>query len=123
MSDPTEPSGAEAGPILARLRAVFRRLAAWWATPQIGRVAICSPIVGVIAGLGAAGFLLALQATTSALLGGLLGFQTPPTGEGKRMRSRTRPLVAGVVAADGRRGLIWACSSSRSPEARARSTR
>ena len=37
---------------LAQIRGSFDRLAALWSTPQVGRVAICSPVVGVIAGEG-----------------------------------------------------------------------
>ena len=67
---------------LARIRGLFDRLAALWSTPRVGRVAICSPVVGVIAGLGAVGFLLSLQFMFSVVLGGLLHFHMPPTGEG-----------------------------------------
>ena len=49
----------------------------------VGRVAICSPLVGVIAGLGAVGFLLSLQFMYSVVLGGLLHFQMAPTSEDK----------------------------------------
>ena len=66
---------------VARIRALFDRLAALWSTPRVGRVALCSPLVGVIAGLGAVGFLLALQFMYSAVLGGLLHFHLPPTTE------------------------------------------
>jgi chloride channel protein, CIC family len=62
-------------------RDAFNRLAALWSTPRVGRVAICSPLVGVIAGLGAVGFLLSLQFMYSVVLGGLLHFQMPPTSE------------------------------------------
>ena len=62
---------------------MFNRLAALWSTPRVGRVAICSPLVGVIAGLGAVGFLLSLQFMYSVVLGGLLHFQMPPTSEDK----------------------------------------
>ena len=68
---------------LARVRALFDRLAALWSTPRVGRVAICSPLVGVIAGLGAVGFLLSLQFTYSVVLAGMLHFQMPPTSEDK----------------------------------------
>ena len=68
---------------LAWLRDAFYRLTALWSTPQVGRVAICSPLVGVIAGLGAVGFLLSLQFMYSVVLGGLLHFQMPPTSEDK----------------------------------------
>jgi CIC family chloride channel protein len=64
-----------------RLRAILDRLAALWSTPRVGRVAICSPVVGVIAGLGAVGFLLSIQFMYSHVLGGLLHFQMPPTSE------------------------------------------
>jgi CIC family chloride channel protein len=39
-------------------------------------------LVGLIAGLGAVGFLVALQFMYNRVLGGLLHFQMPPTGEG-----------------------------------------
>ncbi len=65
------------------VRDVFNRLAALWSTPRVGRVAICSPLVGVIAGLGAVGFLLSLQFMYSVVLGGLLHFHMPPTSEDK----------------------------------------
>lgn len=68
---------------VAWLRDLFDRLAALWSTPRVGRVAICSPLVGVIAGLGAVGFLLSLQFMYSVVLGGLLHFQMPPTSEDK----------------------------------------
>ncbi len=60
---------------------VLNRLASRWATPGAGRVAVCSPIVGVIAGLGAVAFLLALGLMYRYVLVGLLGFHRPPTGE------------------------------------------
>ena len=75
---PRDPATA-----VARIRALFDRLAALWSTPRVGRVALCSPVVGVIAGLGAVGFLLSLQFMYSQVLGGLLHFQMPPTGEDK----------------------------------------
>ena len=46
-------------------------------------MALCSPVVGVIAGLGAVGFLLCLQQMYSLVLGGLLHFHMPPTLEGE----------------------------------------
>jgi CIC family chloride channel protein len=65
------------------LRQGFQRLAALWATPGVGRAALCSPIVGVIAGLGAVTFLLSLQGMYRVVLGDLLHFQMPPTLEGQ----------------------------------------
>jgi len=62
----------------------FQRLASYWATPGVGRVAICAPLVGVIAGLGAVGFLLSLQFMYAHVLGTLLHFHMPPTLEGPR---------------------------------------
>ncbi|QEH31925.1 H(+)/Cl(-) exchange transporter ClcA [Aquisphaera giovannonii] len=62
----------------------FERMAALWATPGVGRVALCSPLVGVIGGLGAVAFLLCLQAMYHYVLGGLLHYQMPPTLEGTR---------------------------------------
>ena len=66
---------------LARIRTLVDWLAELWSTPRVGRVAICSPVVGVIAGLGAVGFLLSLQFMFRVVLGGLLHFQMPPTVE------------------------------------------
>ena len=92
------------GKNLARIRALFDRLAALWSTPRVGRVAICSPLVGVIAGLGAVGFLLSLQFMYRVVLAGLLHFQMPPTSEDKP-RSITDPspwwLVVLVPAVGG----------------------
>ena len=73
------PSGSAQN--VALIRGVFDRLAAFWSSPRVGRVAVCSPLVGVIAGLGAVGFLLALQFMYSTVLGGLLHFHLPPTSE------------------------------------------
>src|SRR5436305_3889992 len=58
------------------------RLATRWATPGAGRVAVCSPLVGFVAGLGAVAFLLALDAMNRHVLGDLMGLRLPPTGEG-----------------------------------------
>src|SRR6516162_10035055 len=66
---------------LTRLRALFARLAGLWAAPRIGRVALFSPLVGLISGLAAVGFLLSLQFMYSAVLGGFLHYQMPPAGE------------------------------------------
>lgn len=68
--------------VAARVGSLLRRLATRWATPGAGRVAVCSPLVGLIAGLGAVAFLRSLQFTTEWMLGGLLHFHLPPTGEG-----------------------------------------
>ena len=90
MNEPAAPSPAPdsfvvvLGQALSLLSAGFQRIATFWATPGVGRVALCSPIVGVIAGLGAVGFLLALQSIYGYVLGGLLHFHMPPTLEGER---------------------------------------
>jgi CIC family chloride channel protein len=60
----------------------FRRLADRWSAPGAGRVAVCAPLVGVVAGLGAAGFLVSLQWMIDHVLGGVLHYRMPPTGEG-----------------------------------------
>ena len=79
QSKDSSPSGSGNG--VGRFRDWFERLAALWSAPRVGRVAICSPVVGLIAGLGAVVFLLALQFTYKEVLGGLLHFQMPPTVE------------------------------------------
>jgi CIC family chloride channel protein len=73
------PSGSGDG--VGWLRDWFERLAALWSAPRVGRVAICSPVVGLVAGLGAVAFLLALQFTYKEVLGGLLHFQRPSSIE------------------------------------------
>ena len=89
-----EPESPPPSPTSGRFQALFRqgfqRLAALWATPGVGRVALCSPVVGIIAGLGAVAFLVCLQAMYSEVLGGLLHFHMPPTLEGKPQPSRIR---------------------------------
>jgi CIC family chloride channel protein len=82
MPQSNEPPASGPGRDFAWLRELVNRLAALWSSPRIGRVALCSPLVGVVAGLGAVGFLLALQFMYSLVLGGWLHFQMPPTGEG-----------------------------------------
>jgi CIC family chloride channel protein len=81
MPLPDVSPNSASSPVLGWMRDQFNRLAAFWATPRVGRVALCSPIVGLIAGLGAVGFLLALQFLYSHVLGGLLDFHMPPSGE------------------------------------------
>ena len=66
-----------------RLASVLRRLATFWATPGVGRAGICSPIVGVVAGLGAVGFLLSLQFMYAHVLRDLMHLGIPPTPEGE----------------------------------------
>jgi CIC family chloride channel protein len=63
------------------LRGLINRLAGLWSSPRIGRVALCSPVVGLIAGLGAVIFLVSLQFTYKEVLGGLLHFHRPSTVE------------------------------------------
>ncbi len=104
MKDSQAELPTEVAMNLARVRALFDQLAALWSTPRVGRVAICSPLVGVIAGLGAVGFLLSLQFMYSIILAGLLHFQMPPTSE-DRPHAITNPspwwLVILVPAVGG----------------------
>lgn len=79
QSKDSSPSGSGNG--VGRLRDWFERLASLWSAPRVGRVAICSPVVGLVAGLGAVVFLLALQFTYKEVLGGLLHFQRPSSVE------------------------------------------
>src|SRR4051794_41326497 len=71
----------------SRLAGLLRRrvnwLAARWGTPGAARVAICSPLVGIVAGLGATAFLLLLNLMIRYVLGDLLHLHMPPTGEGE----------------------------------------
>src|SRR5438270_313349 len=72
MPQSKEPLAAGTGRGLAGIRDLFNRLTALWAAPRIGRVALCSPVVGLFAGLGAVGFLLSLQFMYDQVLGGWL---------------------------------------------------
>ncbi|HWT80884.1 MAG TPA: hypothetical protein VN648_19015, partial [Candidatus Methylomirabilis sp.] len=84
MHEPELPRPSPiSGRLQASLRQGFERLAALWGTPGVGRTALCSPVVGFIAGLGAVAFLLCLQAMYRYVLGGLLHFHMPPTLEGE----------------------------------------
>jgi CIC family chloride channel protein len=60
------------------------RIATRWTTmgSGSGRVAVCSLLVGVVAGLGATAFLLLLGLMVRYVLGGVLHLHMPPTGEG-----------------------------------------
>jgi CIC family chloride channel protein len=49
--------------------------------PGVNRAAVCSPLVGVVAGLGAVGFLLALKAMQHYVLADWMHMVPPPTGE------------------------------------------
>jgi CIC family chloride channel protein len=80
MAEP-DARGGRAG-LLALLGYGLNRIATRWATPGAGRVALCSPLVGVVAGLGAAAFLLLLDLMIRYILGGILNLHMPPTGEG-----------------------------------------
>lgn len=81
------PPDAESALLASRpasaLGRALRRVANRWSTPGAGRVAVCSPLVGLVAGLGAVAFLLALDATIRHVLGDLMGLRPPPTGEAK----------------------------------------
>src|SRR3954470_19560078 len=77
MSETAPPGGG-----WRPLGRILNRLATRWATPGAGRVAVCSPLVGLVAGLGAVAFLVALDAMSRHVLGDLMGLRPPPTGEG-----------------------------------------
>jgi len=83
MPPPAGRSPGDATQKLLWLREKFLGVAALWTAPRVGRVALCSPLVGLIAGLGAVVFLLSLQFMYDRVLGGLLHFHMPPAGEGK----------------------------------------
>lgn len=59
----------------------LNRLATRLATPGAGRVVVCSPLVGLIAGLGAVAFLMSLDWMIAHVLGGLIDLHMPPTAE------------------------------------------
>ncbi len=77
---PSEP--APRNPLVIAVGRWLRQLATRWATPGTGRVSVCSPLVGVVAGLGAVVFLLSLDGMIHHVLGNLMGLRMPPTGEG-----------------------------------------
>src|SRR6516225_7661041 len=84
MQEDTAPSPSSAWGGLQRIvREGFIRIANLWATPGVGRAAVCSPLVGLIAGFGAVAFLVCLQGMYRLVLGELLHFHMPPTLEGE----------------------------------------
>ena len=84
MQEPETPHASPAsGPLQTFLRQGFQRLTALWATPGVGRVVLCSPFVGFIAGMGAVAFLICLHTMYGWVLGGLLDFHMPSTLEGE----------------------------------------
>ena len=78
----TETGGVATSRVGSRVGKLLNRLATRWSTPGAGRVVVCSPLVGVVAGVGAVVFLLALEWTQRLLLGRFMHFMIPPTGEG-----------------------------------------
>ncbi|HEU5116943.1 MAG TPA: chloride channel protein, partial [Isosphaeraceae bacterium] len=78
------------------VRRFFGILTYRWATPGAGRVAVCSPLVGFVAGLGAVAFLLSLDWMMDHVLGQWMGLNMPPTGEGSP-HPITRPSVWWLV--------------------------
>jgi chloride channel protein, CIC family len=77
MLTPSKPSPHNPSKGVAWIRAPVDRIAALWVTPRIRRVALCSPLVGLISGLGAVGFLLALHSMFTLILGGVVHFRVP----------------------------------------------
>ncbi len=93
---PPSPSSPQWGGVGKAVRRLFRNLTNRWATPGAGRVAVCSPLVGFVAGLGAVAFLLSLDWTMEHVLGQWMGLNMPPTGEGSP-HPITRPSVWWLV--------------------------
>ena len=81
LSPSPTPSPTRSTRLGSRLRRVLNRLADRWATPGAGRVALCSPIVGLCAGLGAVTLLLLLQQAQEHVLADLLHLRLPPTAD------------------------------------------
>ncbi len=65
----------------AAVRRLLVGLADRWATPGAGRVAVCSPVVGLCAGLGAVVLLTLLNLATARVLGDVLHLRLPPTAD------------------------------------------
>jgi CIC family chloride channel protein len=78
----SEPAGDVWQRVRERTGLYLNRVATRWSTPGAGRVAVCSPLVGLVAGLGAVAFLVLLDLAIRYVLGGLMHLHMPPTGEG-----------------------------------------
>ena len=65
-------------PTLARK--VVNHLRTIFDTESAGRLIMLSPVIGVVAGLGAAAFFYLLTLTQSYVLGGIEGYYPPPAG-------------------------------------------
>lgn len=78
------------GRAMVLLGRILNRLVSQWAIPGAGRVAVCSPLVGLIAGLGAVAFLRLLALLVHYVLNGLLHFICLPPEKGFPTRSPAR---------------------------------
>ncbi len=74
----------------ARVSRVLNGLATRWATPGAGRVVVCSPIVGFVAGALSVVLLVSLDGISDYVFGEWLHFQTPPA-VGGHPRAITSP--------------------------------
>jgi CIC family chloride channel protein len=82
MTHGTTDAATPPRPTSSLLRGLLDRFLTSWSSLGVGRAAACSPLVGVIAGLGAVAFLKVLEKVSGSILGGWLHFHMPPTGEG-----------------------------------------
>jgi len=77
------------------IRGCFQRLAAYlrtiFDTESSGRMILCSPLVGVVAGLGAAFFFWGLTLTKEFALGDAVGYHPPPAGSETAARAVQMP--------------------------------
>ncbi len=81
MTPGTTDAAPSTRPTSSLLSRLLDRVLSSWSSLGVGRAAACSPLVGVIAGLGAVAFLKVLEAVIDVALGGWLHFHMPPTGE------------------------------------------
>ncbi len=87
MNQKPKPAGPNPTPPRHLAFRAWGTLSTFWGTPGAGRIALCSPLVGFVAGLGAVAFLKLLELMIHHVLGGVLGLHMPPTGESLKSAS------------------------------------
>src|SRR4051794_17630869 len=98
---------------MRRAGRILNYLVTRWATPGAGRGGGWSPLVGLVAGLGAVAFLILLRGMIHLTFGVLLGFHPPPTGEEVQPPGADRAGPAS--AAGGARATVVSESGSLEP--------
>ena len=77
---------------MSQLSKIARHFQSIFDTEASGRLLLISPVVGVVAGLGAAAFFFLLQQLQTVSLGQLEGYYPPPAGDEAALHAAQMPL-------------------------------